>query len=175
VNSRRIHINFSPDASNGSRTLTLVPCPNQHSSENENHHTDVLSSWKEIAAYLNRGVRTVQRWESELHLPVHRPLGKSRSAVLALRAELDDWLRRTPSRFNAEETAKNLLDIACELRALIERLVMLANVETQPERKRLLEALNSIIDELEEPNGKVLEKLNGNFRKGNSPSAAEDS
>ena len=24
---------------------------------------EILNSWKEIAGYLNRGVRTVQRWE----------------------------------------------------------------------------------------------------------------
>jgi len=57
---------------------------------------EVLNSWKEIAAYLNRGVRTVQRWEIELALPVRRPRGKSRSAVLALRSELDEWIRSCP-------------------------------------------------------------------------------
>jgi hypothetical protein len=31
-----------------------------------------LDSWKEIASYLGRGVRTVQRWECEEGLPVHR-------------------------------------------------------------------------------------------------------
>ena len=31
-----------------------------------------LDSWKEIAAYLGRGIRTVQRWEREEGLPVHR-------------------------------------------------------------------------------------------------------
>jgi hypothetical protein len=55
-------------------------------------NSDVLNSWKEVAAYLGRGVRTVQRWERELALPVRRPRGKSRSAVIAFRAELDIWL-----------------------------------------------------------------------------------
>src|SRR4051812_44515354 len=32
----------------------------------------VLQSWKEIAHYVNRGVRTVQRWEALFGLPVHR-------------------------------------------------------------------------------------------------------
>jgi len=42
-----------------------------------------LNSWKEIATYLSRGVRTVQRWERELKLPVHR-IGKGkRSPVYA--------------------------------------------------------------------------------------------
>lgn len=53
---------------------------------------EVLNSWKEIAVYLGRGVRTVQRWEIDLGLPVRRPRGKPRSAVIALKAELDSWL-----------------------------------------------------------------------------------
>jgi hypothetical protein len=57
----------------------------------------VLNSWKEIAAYLGRGVRTVQRYEHDLGLPVRRPRGTSRSAVIALTDELDTWLRTTPS------------------------------------------------------------------------------
>jgi len=59
-------------------------------------HDDLLSSWKEIANYLHRGIRTVQRWEVELGLPVRRPAGKRRSAVIAFRAELDEWLRACP-------------------------------------------------------------------------------
>ncbi|MBZ5566941.1 MAG: hypothetical protein LAN64_03730 [Acidobacteriia bacterium] len=58
----------------------------------------VLNSWKEIAVYLDRGVRTVQRWEHDLKLPVHRPKGKDRSAVLAFPVELDGWLMNTPIR-----------------------------------------------------------------------------
>jgi len=58
---------------------------------------DVLNSWKEVASYMGRGVRTVQRWERELGLPVRRPRGKSRSAVIAFRGELDQWLHRAPS------------------------------------------------------------------------------
>ena len=57
-------------------------------------NADVLNSWKEVASYLGRGVRTVQRWEQELSLPVRRPRGKSRSAIIALRSELDEWLQR---------------------------------------------------------------------------------
>jgi hypothetical protein len=33
-----------------------------------------LDSWKEIAAYLNRDVTTVQRWEKREGMPVHRHL-----------------------------------------------------------------------------------------------------
>lgn len=56
----------------------------------------ILNSWKEIARYLNRGVRTVQRWEAELGLPVRRPRGRRRSAVIAMRSEIDQWLNTCP-------------------------------------------------------------------------------
>src|SRR5215469_14961462 len=54
---------------------------------------DILNSWKEVAGYVGRGVRTVQRWEVELGFPVRRPRGKNRSAVIALKPEIDLWLR----------------------------------------------------------------------------------
>jgi TolB-like protein/Tfp pilus assembly protein PilF len=52
----------------------------------------VLESWKEIAVYLGREVRTCQRWERELGLPVHRLDGSPRARVFAHPAELDRWL-----------------------------------------------------------------------------------
>jgi hypothetical protein len=58
----------------------------------------ILNSWKEIADHMGRGVRTVQRWEQELGLPVRRPRGKSRSSVVALAADLDEWLHHAPLR-----------------------------------------------------------------------------
>jgi tetratricopeptide (TPR) repeat protein len=50
-----------------------------------------LDSWKEIAAYLRRDVRTVQRWEERRGLPVHRLGPGERAAVYAFREELDLW------------------------------------------------------------------------------------
>ncbi len=52
-----------------------------------------LDSWKEIAAYLNRGTRTVQRWERDEGLPVHRLQHDKLGSVYAFRAELDAWWR----------------------------------------------------------------------------------
>ncbi len=51
----------------------------------------VLNSWKEIASYLGKGVRTVQRWELELGLPVQRPNQGERAIVCASREDLDKW------------------------------------------------------------------------------------
>jgi Tol biopolymer transport system component len=50
-----------------------------------------LDSWKEIAAYLGRGLRTVQRWEREEGLPVHRLAHEKRGSVYARREELAAW------------------------------------------------------------------------------------
>lgn len=50
-----------------------------------------LDSWKEIAAYLGRDVRTVQRWELSEGLPVHRHLHRKRGSVHAFTAEIDAW------------------------------------------------------------------------------------
>lgn len=52
----------------------------------------VLSSWKEIARHLGKGVRTVQGWEGAYGLPVHRPKG-SKGIVVAYARELDSWMR----------------------------------------------------------------------------------
>jgi hypothetical protein len=52
----------------------------------------MLGSWKEIAGYLGKGVRTVQRWEREFGLPVRRPNGGQRRIVHASPEELNRWL-----------------------------------------------------------------------------------
>ena len=52
---------------------------------------DRLDSWKEIAAYLKRSVRTVTRWEREEGLPVHRHVHSKSGSVYAYKVELDAW------------------------------------------------------------------------------------
>lgn len=60
--------------------------------------TQTLNSWKEIANYLGRGIRTVQRWEQELQLPVHR-IGKGRRApVYVVISELKFWMVTSAGR-----------------------------------------------------------------------------
>ncbi len=66
-----------------------------------------LESWGEIAAYLRREIRTVQRWERYQGLPIRRlQIGKLGS-VYAFRSELDKWFReRQPAAENGEEDAE---------------------------------------------------------------------
>ena len=52
---------------------------------------DRLESWKEIATYLGREVRTVQGWEKNEGLPVHRHQHARQGSVFAFKSELDAW------------------------------------------------------------------------------------
>jgi len=51
-----------------------------------------LESWKEISSYLQRSVKTCQRWEVELGLPIHRLDGTPSARVFADPDELDAWI-----------------------------------------------------------------------------------
>ena len=53
-----------------------------------------LDSWKEIAAYLNRDLRTLQRWEKTANLPIRRLNKPGTRAVFAYTGDLDEWLRQ---------------------------------------------------------------------------------
>jgi TolB-like protein/cytochrome c-type biogenesis protein CcmH/NrfG len=52
---------------------------------------EVLESWKEIAVYVGRSVRTVQLWEKEEDFPVHRHQHDKQGTVFAYRDEVDRW------------------------------------------------------------------------------------
>ncbi len=67
-----------------------------------------LDSWKEIAAYLNRDVTTVQRWERREGMPVHRHLHDKRGSIYALSVELDAWLQSRKPRLEEEQRKSSL-------------------------------------------------------------------
>jgi TolB-like protein len=50
-----------------------------------------LDSWKEVAAFFRREVRTVQLWEKSEGLPVRRQYHKKAGSVYAYRHELEAW------------------------------------------------------------------------------------
>ena len=52
-----------------------------------------LDSWKEIAVYLHRDVKTVQRWEKREGMPVHRHQHDRIGSVYAFSSELDAWVQ----------------------------------------------------------------------------------
>jgi hypothetical protein len=73
---------------------------------NEIRSSDLLDSWKEIAAYIQKDVRTCQRWEKLKNLPVHRVGLTKRSRVFALKPEIDRWMESRPSFQLTEQEIK---------------------------------------------------------------------
>ena len=73
-----------------------------------------FGSWKEIAAYLGRDIRTVRRWEKR-GLPVRRVPGGARGAVYAYRAEIDAWLSKGQEKQHG--TAQPVLEGVSAIRA----------------------------------------------------------
>ena len=98
-----------------------------------------LDSWKSIAGRLGRSVRTVQRWESEEGLPVHRLHLQQRGSVFAYQDELDAWWDSRSQRLSAEpaepEAVKNI-PVADAAKLLSERKdVVVIDLRTDAEFK----------------------------------------
>jgi TolB-like protein/Tfp pilus assembly protein PilF len=76
-----------------------------------------LDSWKEIAAYLDRDVTTVQRWEKREGMPVHRHLHDRMGSVYAFSSELDAWLlgRKPPLEEEEEKERRAETPVGAEV------------------------------------------------------------
>jgi TolB-like protein/Flp pilus assembly protein TadD len=61
-----------------------------------------LDSWKEIAVYLHRDVKTVQRWEKREGMPVHRHQHDRIGSVYAFSSELDAWAQNRSLQLEEE-------------------------------------------------------------------------
>jgi hypothetical protein len=104
----------------------------------------VLTCWKDIANYMGKGVRTVQRWEQEFGLPVRRPLGSNKKAVLARPADLDAWVAlRCGARRLLPTPPGNQSDVALRLAALSEQIQR--TCELRDRNSVLLEELQSAL------------------------------
>ncbi len=53
-----------------------------------------LDSWKAVAVYLNREINTVQRWERNEGLPIHRHVHGKGGSIYAYSDEIDEWRQR---------------------------------------------------------------------------------
>ncbi len=62
--------------------------------KNQNNK-NLLSTWKEIASYLEIEKRTCLRWEKKYGLPIHRLDKSSKARVHAYKEELDKWRDKT--------------------------------------------------------------------------------
>jgi TolB-like protein/Flp pilus assembly protein TadD len=103
---------------------------------------DRFDSWKEIAAYLRRDVRTVQRWEARNGLPIHRhsTAPAKGSPVYAYRSELDTWLHGPAQPLADEVTVRPGLGTEA---AAAPRLLVLpfVNLTGDPDQEYLSDAM----------------------------------
>ena len=76
-----------------------LPEPNSSSTPPASERLD---SWKEIAAYLKRDIRTLQRWEKDEGLPVHRHMHGRQGSIYAHRTEIDAWWMNGRHRLEEE-------------------------------------------------------------------------
>jgi hypothetical protein len=79
----------------------------------------ILSCWKDVARYLGKGVRTVQRWEHTFDLPVRRASEGGKSAIITTTAEIDKWIETRKARSEAKDFP------ARHLQELLERIAYL--------------------------------------------------
>jgi hypothetical protein len=114
-------------------------------------NSHILNSWKEIAGYMGRGLRTVQRWEHDLALPVRRPRGKSRSAVLAIRKELDAWVASRPQAPAENKNGIGALQQGGPARPNVQESIQKSRVlwsEARQRRRELSVALQALVKNL---------------------------
>jgi len=106
---------------------------------------EIISGWKDIANYLGKGVRTVQRYEHELGLPIRRPAGKPVGSVIATKAELDGWVTASPlgEAFRLPQTVAENAALLKEFRSRVEQLHQLRE-ENRALREDLDASLNSL-------------------------------
>lgn len=110
----------------------------------EGKDSAVLTCWKDIAQHMGKAVRTVQRWEMELGLPVRRPNNAhSKSAVVVYVRELDSWMASQWSERDAKKITKR------EDTAVFSSDIVLTHRTLKNENKALVlehrKALNNLI------------------------------
>ena len=109
----------------------------------------ILSGWKDIANYLGKGVRTVQRYEEQFRLPVRRPAGRARGSVVATREELDAWVIASPIRkeFQLKPPGNSPADLTERFRQRIDQM------------RSLREQMRELRGEMRELRGEVRDSL----------------
>lgn len=125
--------------------------------QSDHAEPEVLSGWKDIARYLGKGVRTVQRYERELHLPVRRVSG-TRGSVTTTKSDLDNWLKSSPTvqesfirsiRIAQENLRSQLAQGTAERERLQAQMIALRN-EVRASVREVRESTSKIRQQLNE-------------------------
>lgn len=94
-----------------------------------------MDSWKDIAQYFSRNVRTVQRWETLEGMPVHRHRHETGHSVYAYKEEIDAW------RSNRSREKRRSLQLSALRGTRLESL-------PPPEQSSLMSSLVVILEHL---------------------------
>ena len=128
---------IAPESVGGNQSLVSIPEANGARKTIDDgvkvsNCPHLLSGWKEIANYMHRGVRTVQRWEL-IGLPVRRVEKGRRSPVIALADDLDAWARslHVPLLDRIEELRATISSLESQIRSLKRQL----RARSRPARK----------------------------------------
>jgi TolB-like protein/Tfp pilus assembly protein PilF len=100
------------------------PLSNQFAATEWKHER--LDSWKEVASFFRKEVRTVQLWEKSEGLPVRRQYHKKLGSVYAYRQELEAWwLARSARHGGFEREADLAQNHATQLRDGVDTVLLL--------------------------------------------------
>lgn len=113
--------------------------------------TTRLQSWKEIASYVKRGVRTVRRWERQEGLPVHRHRHAKQATIYAFPREIDRWLEARSSAaashaspiIQASQPPEGI--VPGTVRPIMIAVLPLRNLSGDPEQDRFADGLTEEI------------------------------
>jgi adenylate cyclase len=97
-------MNYKKHVAAAPRTRLFKATPHPRASEPRER----LEGWKQIAAYLKRDVRTIQRWERAEQFPVRRQMHRKLGSVLAYKDELNRWVEQRCSLENKKPLATTL-------------------------------------------------------------------
>jgi chromosome segregation ATPase len=115
------------------------------SKQEVNPHDEMLSGWKDIANYMGKGVRTVQRYERDLGLPVRSLSGHPTGAVIATKSDLDSWVRSSATAQESINRAQKALNVAPESRNVAQESRNIAQDSFNKEARRAADYLVSEI------------------------------
>lgn len=124
--------------------------PYRDSSHTSSNHprpdsSAILTTWKDVARYMGKGVRTVQRWERDFGLPVRRPARSTQKrAILALAPDLDAWVALKCSRRQAPPPGHSSRSMQHSLREQME-----ASIALRTANRMLLNELNTAVEALQ--------------------------
>jgi hypothetical protein len=101
----------------------------------------VLSGWKDIATYLRKSVRSVQRYERDSGLPVRHLSSTSVGSVIATKAELDGWAAAAPVReifrLSQKSTRRVVSDTKVALQELHSHMTEFRRLRAESKKLRL--------------------------------------